>query len=91
MKEILLNHLDQEVGINVERPMRIDAATLSAVGDEHFSVIDANKGYTHHFPFSAIIQVIEHPDGIDVGGLFEHKKHFALVIKVGHIQEFAPV
>jgi hypothetical protein len=91
MKEILEEHLQQEVGINVERPLRIDAAVLTAVSDAHFSVIDENKGYTHHFPFSAIIQVIEHPEGIDVGGLFEHKKHFSLVIKVGHIQEITPI
>ena len=91
MKRILDNYIDQEIGINIERPLRIDSAFLKTVGDDCFSVVDEYKGYTHHFPYQNIIQIIEHPDGIDVGGLFEHKKHFNLVIKVGHIPEFTPV
>lgn len=91
MKDILAKYLNCEVGINIERPLRIDSATLIYVGNDVFSVVDENKGYTHHFSYHSIIQIIEHPDGIDVGGLFEHKKHFNLVIKVGHIPEFTPV
>ncbi len=91
MKRILDNYLNQEIGINVERPLRIDSATLTAVTDDHFSIVDEHKGYTHHFPYQNIVQIIEHPEGIDVGGLFEHKKHFNLVIKIGHIQEYAPI
>jgi len=91
MKKILENYLEQEIGINIERPLRIDSATLKSVDNQFFSVVDENKGYTHHFSYNSIIQIIEHPDGIDVGGLFEHKKHFILVIKVGHIPEFTPL
>ena len=91
MKSILKNYLNKEIGINIERPLRIDSATLSSVSDSFFSIVDESKGYTHHFSYSSIIQIIEHPDGIDVGGMFEHKKHFSLVIKVGHIPEFTPV
>ena len=91
MKNILEKFLSREIGINIERPLRIDSATLTSVSDDHFSVIDENKGYTHHFSYNSIIQIIEHQDGIDVGGLFEHKKHFNLVIKVGHIPEFTPM
>ena len=91
MRTILEKHLQQEVGINIERPLRIDSATLTSVDDNTFSVVDENKGYTHYFPYHAIIQVIEHPDGIDVGGFFEHKKHFSVVIKVAHIPEVSPI
>ncbi len=91
MRELLEQYIDQEIGINIERPLRIDSATLKSVSDSYFSLIDASKGYTHHFSYNSIIQIIEHPDGIDVGGLFEHKKHFNLVIKVGHIPEFTPM
>lgn len=91
MKNILQKFIDQEIGINLERPLRIDSATLLAVYDDWFSVADNDRGYTHHFPFHSIVQVIEHPKGIDVGGLFEHKKHFNLVIKIAHVPEFAPI
>ncbi len=91
MKTIVNNHHGSEIGLNIERPHRIDSATFQSVADEYYSVIDENKGYTHHFSYLSIIQIIEHPEGIDVGGLFEHKKHFNLVIKVGHIPEFTPV
>ena len=91
MKDILEKYIQREIGINIERPLRIDSATLKSVSDHYFSVVDENKGYTHHFSYNSIIQIIEHPDGIDVGGLFEHKKHFNLVIKVGHIPEFTPM
>jgi hypothetical protein len=91
MKRILANYLEQEIGINIERPLRIDSVTLKLVTDSYFTVVDENKGYQHHFSYTSIVQIIEHPEGIDVGGLFEHKKHFNLVIKVGHIPEFTPI
>ncbi len=91
MKEILTPYIGQEIGINVERPLRIDSAILKRVCDDCFAIVDENMGYTHYYSFNAIIKVMEHPDGIDMGGLFEHKKHFVLVIKVGHIPEFTPI
>ena len=91
MKEILAPYLGKEIGINIERPLRIDSATLKYVAEDYFSVEDDARGYTHHFPYSSIVQIIQHPDGIDVGGLFEHKKHFSLVIKIEHIPEFTPL
>ncbi len=91
MKEILAPYLGKEIGINIERPLRIDSATLKYVTDNYLSVVDHTKGYTHHFPYASVVQVIEHPDGIDVGGLFEHKKHFSLVIKIEHMPEFTPL
>ncbi len=91
MKNILDNYLNQEIGINIERPLRIDSTTLIGVSENYFTVVDENKGYKHHFSYHSVVQIIEHHEGIDVGGLFEHKKHFNLVIKVGHIPEFTPI
>jgi len=91
MKKILEPYLDQEIGINVERPRRIDSAILQKVCDDCFAVADESKGYMHYFPYNSIVQVMEHPDGIDISSFFEHKKNFVLVIKVGHIPEYTPI
>ena len=37
MQQILKPYLNQEVGINIERPLRIDAAKLIATQDSYFS------------------------------------------------------
>lgn len=91
MKSILEPYIGKEIGINIERPLRIDSAILKNARDDCFAIVDENKGYTHYFPYSSIVQVMEHPDGIDIGGLFEHTKHFVLVIKVSHIPEITPI
>lgn len=90
MKTVLETYLNQEVGINYEKPFKIDAAKLVRIEEDHFSIVDDDKGYTHHFAFSSIVQVIENADGVDVGGVFSHKQHFPVVIKVGHILEYVP-
>lgn len=90
MKMLLEKYLDQDIGINFEKPFRIESAKLVALYDNYFSIIDYSKGYTHHFRYQSIVQVIEHPQGIDVGGLFTHKAHHNVVIKVGHLIEYIP-
>ncbi len=90
MKTLLQPWINSEIGINLERALHIEGATLSSVQNEYFSVSDA-RGYTHHFPYSSILQIIEHEGGIEVGGLFQHKKLFPLVIKITHLPEFTPV
>ena len=89
MKSILAKYLNQEVGINIEKAFRFEAAQITAVEDNYFSVVDANQSYTHHFSYHCIVQIIENDSGIDVGGFLSHK-HFNVVIKVGHIIEFIP-
>jgi len=89
MKEVLQQHLNQEIGINLVTPFRIDSADLVSVADEYFTVVDHARKYTHHFSFSAIVQIIEHPDGVTIGGMFKHKKHYPIVVKVGHLIEYA--
>lgn len=90
MKSILAKYLNQEIGINYERPFNIESATLIATQDEYFSIVDEKKEYTHHFSYNGIVQILEHPEGIDVGGMFTHKKHFNVVVKVGHLFEYVP-
>jgi hypothetical protein len=89
MKRILEKYLNKEVGINIENAFRFEAATITAVEDDYFSVVDENKSYTHHYSYHCIVQIIENDKGVDVGGFLSHK-HFTVVIKVGHIIEFGP-
>ena len=91
MKKLLQPFVDTEIGINLERPLHIEAVTLTGVQDEYFSVVDRQKGYTHHFSYCSILQIIEHEGGIEIGGLFTHKQQFPLVIKISHLPEFTPV
>jgi hypothetical protein len=89
MKSILEKYLNKEVGINIENAFRFEAAKITAVEDDYFSVVDDNKSYTHHYAYHCIVQIIENDKGVDVGGFLSHK-HFNVVIKVGHIIEFGP-
>jgi hypothetical protein len=91
MKTLLQPYLNSDIGINIERPLHIEAARLVAVQNEFFTVIDSQRGYTHHFSYCSILQIIEHEGGIEVGGLFEHKQQFPLVIKISHLPEFTPI
>lgn len=90
MKDILKKYLDKEIGINYEKPFKIESAKLSAVEDTHFSIVDHQKEYTHHFSFMSIVQIIENDEGVDISGIFSHTKHFEVVVKVGHLFEYIP-
>ena len=90
MNRILDNYLGQEIGINLEGPLHIDAAILTAVNSAFISLRTA-RGYVHHIPHQSILEIIEHADGIEVGGLFEHKQRFNLVIKIKHVTAYTPV
>ena len=59
MKTILEKYLNCEVGINIENAFRFEPAIITAVEDDHFSVVDEKQGYTHHFSYGCIVQVIE--------------------------------
>ena len=90
MKDILIKYLNKEIGINFNRPFKIESAKLVAVDEAHFSIVDHTNEYTHHFSYMSIVQIIENADGVDISKLFTHKKHFEVVIKVGHILEYVP-
>ena len=89
MKSVLNKHVNKEIGINLETPFRIDSADLIEVAEDYFTVVDHKEKYTHYFSFSAIVQIIEHPGGVKVGGLFKHTKLYPVVVKVGHLIEYA--
>jgi hypothetical protein len=88
MKNVLVKYLDNDIGINYEKPFRIESAKLVELTDDYFSIVDHRKGYTHYFSYQSIVQIIEFHDGIDVGGIFTHKDHHIVVVKVGHIIEY---
>lgn len=89
MKTILEKYLNCEVGINIENAFRFEPAIITAVEDDHFSVVDEKQGYTHHFSYGCIVQVIESDGGVDVGGFMMHK-HFSVAIKVCHLMPLGP-
>ena len=90
MRKVLQEHIDKTIGINCEKPFKVESAKLIYVGDDYFSIVDSKKGYTHHFTYFSIVQITEGPTGIDVGGLFSHKDSFSIVVKVGHILQYVP-
>lgn len=90
MKEVLLPYLGKEVGINYRKPYHIDSATLSHVGTDHFAVRCPDDGAVHMFPYTNLLRVIQREEGVEVGGLFAHRKRYPLVIKVGHLVDVTP-
>ena len=90
MKQVLQNHIGNIIGLNYEKPFKIEAVKLVNCAEDYFTIVDTHKGYTHHFSYTSVIQVIENKGGIDVGGLFTHKEHFDVVVKVGHLLQYVP-
>ena len=90
MKTVLQKYLNKDIGINFEKPFRIESAKLVALSDDYFSILDHRKGYTHYFRYESIVQIVEHQQGIDLGGFFTHKEHHLVVVKVGHLVEYIP-
>lgn len=90
MKDILNKYIDKEIGINYEMPFKIESAKLIAVDDMHFSIVDHKKNYTHHFSYRSIVQIIENAEGVDISEFFKHKKHYEVVVKVGHVFQYVP-
>jgi len=91
MKEILLPYLNQKIGINFERAFKIEPAELIHVTETFFSIRDTRNGDVHYFSWHAVVQIIENPAGIEIGGLFTHKETFTITVKVGHLTEYVPV
>lgn len=90
MKSILSKYENTEVGINLDKPFHLQKAMLTDIADDHFSIMSNNDNSLHHFPYSAVVQLVENPDGIKVGGFWQGKSYYALIIKVGHLVEYIP-
>jgi hypothetical protein len=91
VKELLVQFMDREVGINYLRPHHIDPATIIAVADRYFSIQGKWDDSLHHYPYSNIIQIAEKEGGIEIGGPFTHKHRYDVVIKIGHLVDVVPV
>lgn len=90
MKNILSKYENAEIGINLDKAFHLQKATLVHVEADHFSIMGTQDTCLHHFPYTAIVQLIENPDGVKVGGFLQHKECYPLVIKVGHLVEYVP-
>lgn len=90
MKNVLEAYVGQRIGMNFRKPFHVDAVRLVAVAPGHFSVRELNNDNVRHFTWSSVVQVVENPAGIETGGgLFTHSESFAVVVKVGHLLEYA--
>ena len=90
MHDILSRHVNQEIGVNITKPLHIESVALTGVHDDYFTVKRAKDGNNYHLPFLNIVKLIENPEGVTVGGLFQQKKTFPLVVKIGHIVDYLP-
>ena len=90
MRQVLEKYIGKEIGINCVKAFHIESAKLVELADEYFSIIDHRNGYTHHYSYRSVVQIIEHPSGVEVGGMFTHKVKHLVVVKVGHLIEYVP-
>jgi hypothetical protein len=91
MKGLLESHIGSEIGVNIIKPLRIDAVTLVAIYEDHFTVKREDDGNTYHIPYRNIAKIIENPDGVTVGGFFKQHKTYPFVVKIGHLVEHLEV
>lgn len=91
MKDILDRHIGKEIGINAEKPHHLDTYTIISVADTYFTVTHEKNDNRIHIPFHSIIRMIEDDvEGIHVGGLFQQKRDYQLVVKIGHVVVSVP-
>lgn len=90
VKDLLWPHVGTEIGINVIRAYRIDSARLTVVHDTYFTVETDKDENTYHIPMMNIVKVLENPNGVKVGGFFKQHTSHSLVVKIGHVVEYAP-
>lgn len=91
MQSILNKYLQKQIGINLDKAFHLQKSVLVAAEADYFSIMSSHDDCLHHFPYSAILQVIENPDGVRIGGFLQHKQMYALVIKVGYIMDCVPI
>ena len=91
MKALFERYLNQPIGLNYHTAYHIDAATLALAADTYFAAVGEKDGVTHYYPYSAVIHVMEKDEGVEVGGLFQHRHRWPLVVKVGHVVDIGPI
>ena len=86
MHQILEPYLGQIVGINARKPYHLDPYLLERVAETHITVHQPEDQTRVHIPIGNVIRILENrEEGIHVGGLFQQKHAYHLVIKIGHI------
>ena len=85
MQEILRPHIHSEIGMNIDKPLHIDTVRLTDVHDSYFTVTTEKNGNIHHLPFHNVSRIIEHEGGVQVGGLFQQKRSYPLIVKIRQI------
>ncbi len=91
MQDILAKYQGQIIGINLNKPFRIDGAELLQVSAGHITLRCTEDGHLHHFPYASVLQLIEDASGVKVPHVFTHDDVFPLVVKVAHLSEYAPI
>ena len=83
MYKLLEKYIDQEIGINVEKPTRYQKAKLVEVTEDYLTVLLENKGLYFTFPLRWVLNIITAKEGsISVGIL---GKNYSVVIEVYHL------
>ena len=91
MKALFDRYLGKQIGLNYHSAFHIDGATVTEVTEAYFGAVGDKDGVTHYYPYSSVIHVMEKADGVKVGGLFQHKHSWPLVVKVGHVVDIGPM
>jgi hypothetical protein len=91
MKALFERYLQKKFGLNYRTAYHIDEATLTLAADTYFAAEGERDGVTHYYPYSSVIHVMEKEGGVEVGGLFTHKRAWTLVVKVGHVVDVGPM
>jgi hypothetical protein len=91
MKALFDRYLGKAIGLNYHSAFHIDGATVAEVTETYFGAVGDKDGVTHYYPYSSVIHVMEKADGVKVGGLFQHKHSWSLVVKVGHVVDVGPM
>ena len=91
MKALFDRYLGKQIGLNYHTAFHIDPATVSEVTETYFGATGEKDGIVHYYPYTSVIHAMERKEGVTVGGLFQHKHSFPLVVKVGHVVDVGPV
>ncbi len=91
MKALFERYLHKKIGLNYASAFHIDGATVTEAGESHFAAVGDKDGITHYYPYTSVIHVMEKSEGVQVGGLFQHKQSWPLVVKVGHVVDVGPM
>jgi hypothetical protein len=91
VKALFDRYLNKPIGLNYHAAYHIDGATLTQAAETYFAAVGEKDGITHYYPYSSVIHVMEKAEGVKVGGLFQHKHAWPLVVKVGHVVDVGPM